>query len=257
VVVQFFINRIFSGRILFRRLLWLIRRLSRRCGGQHLCRFVREAQLEVWCVILDSLFLPYSLAADAWVGKTDDDFQADETHNESDWWRPSVEVTNAIGLEPQTEEDEAYWLEFPKYGTCSTLIVWLALPLTRAPPCKGILAYTQRYIGQIYAPMDLHHFPFDIQELHIQFESFHWKESDLQLLRLPTVAYQNTPPPGSYWHVLGNDVQLPEWDVTRKHAPDTAYRRSSPANQISLWSSASNTMPSKTAAILRFTSPWA
>jgi hypothetical protein len=111
--------------------------------------------------------------AEAWIGKTDDDFQADETHLEKDWWRPGVEVsyppmfprpyastfdstfslffllilywsvlpaslflpllskcvsswnfvvkpcpqvTNAIELEKDTEEEEAYWLEFPRYG---------------------------------------------------------------------------------------------------------------------------------------------
>lgn len=87
--------------------------------------------------------------------------------NDSSWWTPGVEVTNAISLNKETPEEEAYvlfslslsflysvlrmrmcvnvretvfslglryWIEFPKYG---------------------ILAYTQRYIGTIYSCISL------------------------------------------------------------------------------------------------------
>ncbi len=57
------------------------------------------------------LYLKLNWKSDKWIGKTDDDFQADEEHLAKDWWRPGVEVTNAIELSKETEEDEAYWLE--------------------------------------------------------------------------------------------------------------------------------------------------
>ncbi len=76
-----------------------------------------------------------------------------------------------------------------------------------------MLAYTQRYIGTIHASMDLHQFPFDRQMLPITFESFHWKASDMQLLRLPSHAHQDPPGPGGAWITMGNDVNLVEWDI--------------------------------------------
>jgi len=161
VIVQFFINRIFK---------------------------VDDVDQSIHI----DLYLKLNWHSEAWVGKTDDDFQADETHLEKDWWRPGVEVTNAIELNKETEEEEAYWLEFPKYG---------------------ILAYTQRYIGTIHAEMDLHRFPFDHQNIPITFESFHWKESDMNLLRLPSVAKQRPPEPGGSWLSVSNDVDLPEWTI--------------------------------------------
>jgi hypothetical protein len=38
--------------------------------------------------------------------------------------------------------------------------------------------------------MGLHDFPFDHQIVPITFESFHWKATDLTLMRLPRHAYQ-------------------------------------------------------------------
>lgn len=77
------------------------------------------------------------------------------------WWDPGVEVTNGIELSKETPEEvrlgqcyctarpiltphidvsqEAFWLEFPEHG---------------------ILAYTQRCLGSIAVPLDLHNFPF-------------------------------------------------------------------------------------------------
>ena len=30
-------------------------------------------------------------------------------------WSPGVEITNKIEMEEETEEEEAYWIEFPEY----------------------------------------------------------------------------------------------------------------------------------------------
>ena len=29
-------------------------------------------------------------------------------------WRPGVEITNKLEMEEETEEEEAYWIEFPE-----------------------------------------------------------------------------------------------------------------------------------------------
>jgi len=140
------------------------------------------------------LYLKLNWISSRWIGKTDDDFQNDEHRFDKDvWWAPGVEVTNAIELEKQTEEEEAFWLEFPQYG---------------------ILAYTQRYLGTVSARLDLHHFPFDIQTIPITFESFHWKSSDMKLLVLPEHEHQLPPGPGENWQTMSSDVNLEEWKIT-------------------------------------------
>jgi len=139
------------------------------------------------------LYLKLNWISERWVGKTDDDFQNDEERfDPAVWWMPGVEVTNAIELKKQTEEEEAYWLEFPKYG---------------------VLAYTQRYMGTVSTYLDLHKFPFDLQSLLITFESFHWKASDMQLLVLPHYMIQSPPKKGEEWITMSNDVVLEEWEI--------------------------------------------
>jgi len=125
-----------------------------------------------------------------WIGKTDEEFQ--ETEHKPEWWAPGVEVSNAIDLEKQTEEEEAFWLEIPE---------------------DGILAYTQRYIGTVSTHMDLHQFPFDKQLITINFESFHWKESDMKMVVLPSFILQPRPPPGGSWKAMSNEVKLHDWAV--------------------------------------------
>jgi len=139
------------------------------------------------------LYLKLNWISEHWIGKTDDDFQNDENRfNKDVWWAPGVEVTNAIELEKQTEEEEAFWLEFPQYG---------------------VLAYTQRYMGTVSSFLDLHKFPFDSQIIQITFESFHWKSNDMQLLVLAHHMNQKPPRPGGSWPTMSNDVVLEEWTI--------------------------------------------
>ena len=140
-------------------------------------------------------YLKLNWVSENWKGKTDDEFQEDENRFDSKlWWEPGVEVTNAIELEKMIEKDEAFWLEYPD---------------------EGILAYTQRFIGTISAPMDLHNFPFDQQKFRIQFESFHWKADDCELLMLPRQSFQTQPnkDAGESWLTMSNDVRLSEWMI--------------------------------------------
>lgn len=125
-----------------------------------------------------------------WIGKTDDEFQEDE--QKTQWWAPGVEVSNAIELEKQTAEEEAYWLEIPE---------------------AGVLAYTQRYIGTVSTHMDLHQFPFDKQTLTLNFESFHWKEEDMKMIVLPHIQVQHPPAPGIAWPSMSAEVKLHDWHV--------------------------------------------
>jgi len=136
------------------------------------------------------IYLKLNWQSKPWIGKTDDEFQEDE--QKTQWWAPGVEVSNAIELEKQTEEDEAFWLEIPE---------------------AGVLAYTQRYIGTISTHMDLHQFPFDKQMITIKFESFHWKEEDMKMIVLPNIAVQRPPPHGHHWPTMSAEVKLHDWQV--------------------------------------------
>jgi hypothetical protein len=139
-------------------------------------------------------YLKLNWISEQWRGKTDDDFQANEKKFDPEvWWEPGVEVTNGIEIEKQVDHDEAFWLEYPN---------------------DGILAYTQRYIGTISAPMQLKQFPFDSQVFSINFESFHWKAEDCELLRLPAHALQYPPKsPLDRWITMSEDVRLQEWNI--------------------------------------------
>jgi hypothetical protein len=136
------------------------------------------------------IYLKLNWQSKPWIGKTDEEFQEDERATQ--WWEPGVEVSNAIELEKQTPEEEAFWLEIPE---------------------AGILAYTQRYIGTISTHMDLHQFPFDKQLVGINFESFHWKEEDMKMIVLPYMAVQHAPAPGGHWITMSNEVKLHDWRV--------------------------------------------
>eukprot|EP00158_Paraphelidium_tribonemae_P009378 Partr_v1_DN28849_c2_g1_i1_m34179 putative Inherit from KOG: Glycine receptor len=143
-------------------------------------------------VTLD-FYLKLNWISPQWIGKSDDEFQEDEHKFDANvWWEPGVEVTNGIELNKLIEKDEAFWLEYPS---------------------DGVLAYTQRYIGSVSAPMYLKEFPFDSQVMPIHFESFHWKAEDCELLRLPSNALQLQPKNGERWMTMSKEVRLAEWDV--------------------------------------------
>jgi len=130
---------------------------------------VEEAENEVRF----DMYLKLNWRARKWIGISDDEFQGTENRFKDDWWAPGVEITNAIEAEKQVEDqEECFWVEFPD---------------------EGILAYTQRYSASVYAPMDLRLYPYDRQIFPITFESFHWKASDMTLLRLKTHALQYSP----------------------------------------------------------------
>lgn len=59
--------------------------------------------------------------------------------------------------------------------------------------------------------MDLQRFPFDQQKIPITFESFHWKDADMKLVRLPNHAKQV--PSIAGWATMGSDFQMLEWKV--------------------------------------------
>ena len=56
--------------------------------------------------------------------------------------QPTTLGTNAVEMDKDTPEEEAHWIESSDHG---------------------IIAYTQRYKGTAFSPMDLHIFPFDKQ----------------------------------------------------------------------------------------------
>jgi len=136
------------------------------------------------------MYLKLNWRSNIWVGKTDEEFQEDE--QKTSWWSPGVEVSNAIELEEQTEQEEAFWLEIPE---------------------EGILAYTQRYIGTVATNMDLHQFPFDKQRITINFESFHWKEADMKMVVPHNFQVQLPPAPGNSWPSMNSEVVLHNWSI--------------------------------------------
>jgi len=137
-------------------------------------------------------YLKLNWISEKWKGKTDDEFQDDETRFDDDWWEPGVEVVNGIELNKLIEKEEAFWIEFPE---------------------DGVLAYTQRFIGTVFSMMELHDFPFDRQIIPITFESFHWKADDMILLRLEQHGHQTPPLPGKDWKTMSPEVKLLEWSV--------------------------------------------
>lgn len=112
-----------------------------------------------------------------------------------------MEVTNAIELEKMIEKEEAFWLEYPE---------------------DGILAYTQRYMGTISAPMNLRQFPFDVQTIPIQFESFHWKFEDCELFRLSEHAIR-TFKDGTAAPNLNSAIRLSEWTIESIHTDEDVF----------------------------------